>query len=143
MELIAAVEKEDSETHQKNEIEEMLGKDALVAQELQDIESAEYEERLPASSAAEQRPLEAQSRGSMHIHKKAPEPAPTEAHVHEKTESETHRKNEIEKMLREDALVAQALQDIERAEYEERRAAACTPRKKRRKRNKTKAAQST
>ena len=59
MEFIAAVEKEGSETHRKNEIEEMLRKDALVAQALQDIKSAEYEERLPASSAAEQRPLEA------------------------------------------------------------------------------------
>ena len=143
MELIAAVEKEDSETHQKNEIEEMLGKDALVAQELQDIESAEYEERLPASSAAEQRPLEAQSRGSMHIHKKAPEPAPTEAHVHEKTESETHQKNEIAEMLREDAFVAQALQEIEVSEYQERLAAVRAPRKTRRVRNKTRAAKST
>ena len=50
-------------------------------------------------------------------------------HEIEKTESETHRKKDIEKMLREDDLVAQALQDIERAESEERHTAACTPRK--------------
>ena len=66
--------------------------------------------------------------------------------MNEKNESETDRKNEIEEMLREDALVAQALQDIEIAEYEERRAAARAPPKARRIRNKTarkRAAQST
>ena len=84
---------------------------------------------------AEQQPLETQSRGFKHTHEKAPERASAEAHVNEKTE--------IEKMLREDALVAQALQDIEDAEYEERLAAVRAPRKPRRVRNKTRAAKST
>ena len=92
---------------------------------------------------AEQRPLETQSRAFKHRHRKAPEPAPAETHVNEKNESETDRKTEFEKMLREDALVAQALQDIEDAEYQERLAAVRARRKTRRVRNKTRAAKST